>query len=335
MASRSVFLVGAGYIGQNILDELLAAKYSVKILIRRPEQASVFEKAGAKTVVGTLSDLELLTAQTAQHQITINTSSSDDLPSVEAILAGVRQRVQAGLQSIFIHTGGTGTLEDGANGMHKNDKIYRDDNPADIDAISPASMHRHVDIPIRDAAHDLGDKAKIVIILPPLVYGTNSAHNRHSFAQTGLVRFALKHGFSGYVGEGRNLWSVIHVKDLALAYMTLLAYVEKSATSTFQENPYFFAENGSEISNRESAEHIGQILYDMGKIQNSKARTFAESDYADVFGPMTPRGFGCNSRSCGIRLRDLGWEPKEKDIWTSWKEEEIPAIVATLESASG
>lgn len=332
---QSVFLVGAGYIGRNVLDQLLAAKHPVTTLVRRPEQASCLEGVGAKTVLGTLSDLQLLATQAAQHEVTINTASADDLPSVEAILSGVRQRVDAGQPSTYIHTSGTGALEDAALGMHKNEKIYRDDLPGDIDAIAPTSMHRHVDMPVIQAAREFGNRAKVVIILPPLVYGVNPAHRRHSFALTSLVRFSLKHGFAGYVGEGRNVWSVIHVRDLARAYMTILAYIQESAPTILQENPYFFVENGCEVSMLEAAESLGRILYDMGEIRIPEVQAFAESDYEDVVGPMTPRGFGCNSRSRSIRLQKLGWEPREKDIWTSWREPEVPSIVAALYSSSG
>ena len=116
--------------------------------------------------------------------------------------------------------------------------------------------------------------------------------------------------------------------------MTMLAYIENSTPATFLENPYFFAENGSEVSMREVAENVGQILYKIGKIQNPKVQAFTESDYKDVMGPMTPVGLGCNSRSRAIRLQELGWQPKEKDIWTCWKEDEVPSIVATLDLAS-
>ncbi|KAI9659502.1 MAG: hypothetical protein M1821_001760 [Bathelium mastoideum] len=329
----TVFLIGAGYIGQNVLDLLLAAKHPVTTLVRRPEQALLLEKAGSNTILGTLGDLDLLTAQTAQHEITINTASCDDLPSVEAILAGVRQRVRAGQSSIYIHTSGTGALEDGALGMYKNSKIYRDDVPQDIEAIPSTSMHRHVDVPIVQAARELGDKAKVVIILPPLVYGLHPSHNRHSFALVNLVRFTLKFGFAGYVGEGRNVWSVVHVRDLAHAYMIVLAYIEKTAPATLLGNPYFFAENGSEVSMRESAENIGHILYESGKIQSLEVQAFTESDYQHVMGSMTAKGLGCNSRSRAIRLRELGWTPKEKNVWSSWKEDEVPSIVAALGSA--
>ena len=333
--SQSVFLVGVGYIGQNVLDQLLAAKHPVTVLVRRPEQASIFEQAGAKTVLGTLSDLELIKRQTAQHEITINTASCDDLPSVEAILAGVRQRVHAGQPSIHLHTSGAGVLEDGALGMYKTSKIYRDDAPGEIDAIPSTAMHRHVDIAIVEAAREFGDKAKVAIIIPPLVYGLNAAHQRHTFALSSMVRFALKHGFVGHVGEGRNVWSVVHVKNLGRAFMTLLAYMEKAAPATFVENPYFFAEDGSEVSMGEVAENLGRILFEMGRIKSPQAQTYTESDYEDVVGALTPRGFGCNSRSRATRLQELSWKPREKDIWTSWKEDEVPSVVASLDSASG
>ncbi|CRG83588.1 hypothetical protein PISL3812_00941 [Talaromyces islandicus] len=335
-SSSSVFLVGTGYIGRNVLDELLSAKHPVTALVRRPEQVSEMEKLGVTAVLGTLSDLDILTAQTVRHEITINTASCDDLPSVEAILSGVQQRVQERKPCTYIHTSGTGVLEDGSMGMYKNDKIYRDDMPEDIHAIPSASMHRHVDIPIVQAARHLGNKAKVVIILPPLVYGFNSAHRRHSFGLVGLVRFAMKHGFAGYVGGGYNMWSVVHVKDLGRAYMSVLKFIETSGADAFLKNPYFFAENGSEISMREGANHIARVLHDVGKIRTPQTHTFSEAHFHDVFGPLTPVGLGCNSRSRAIRLRELGWEPRETtDIWTSWKEDEIPSIIAMLDSASG
>ncbi|KAJ5720802.1 uncharacterized protein N7483_008736 [Penicillium malachiteum] len=323
----SVFLVGAGYIGLNVLDQLLDAGYPVTALTRRAEQASELEKRGVKTVSGTLSDTELLTAQTAQHEITINTASCDDLPSVEAILAGVRQRVASSKPVIYLHTSGTGALEDGAAGMYKNEKIYSDTIPGEINSLPGTLMHRHVDIPIIQAQQEFGSKAKIALMLPPLVYGINPAHSRHSIALPTLMRFALKHGFVGYVGEGQNVWSLVHVKDLGRAYLKLLSYIERSGPEVLLENPYFFAENGSEASMLEIAQHLAQALSDAGRLKGPQLKSFTEADYADIFGPFTERGFGCNSRCSSDRLRALGWKANEKDIWQSLEEDEAPELL--------
>lgn len=66
MASPSrVFLVGVGYIGQPVLDKLLAANHQVTALVRRPEQASELEKIGVKPCLGTLNDLECIASQSS------------------------------------------------------------------------------------------------------------------------------------------------------------------------------------------------------------------------------------------------------------------------------
>ena len=36
---------------------------------------------------------------------------------------------------------------------------------------------------------------------------------------------------------------------------------------------------------------------------------------------------GKNSRSRAVRLRELGWEPKEKGVWESLREDELPEIL--------
>jgi len=327
---KSIFLLGAGYVGRHVIDLFLAAKNPVTVLVRNPEQAATLEKAGVKIVLGTLDDSELITEQAANHDVIINTSSSDHLPSVEAVLAGVRQRIRAGQASIFIHTSGTGLLIDEAKGAYKSDKIYRDDTPADVDGLPSTALHRHVDLLIVQAAREFGDKAKIAIVIPPIIYGFNPSHKRFSMALPVLVRFALKHGFSGYVGEGRNVWGGTHVADVARVYPTLLSWMETdtTASSALLENPYFFTDDGREFSWGEVAEHVGRVLYKLGKISSPEPKPFVEADFVDVFGPMTAYLAGSNARNRALRLPALGWEPKEKDIWASL-EDEIPYIIAT------
>lgn len=329
----SVFLVGAGYIGQNVLDELLSAKHPVTVLVRRTEQASILESQGAKTVFGTLESLELLTTQSAKHEIIINTASCDDLPSVQAILAGVRRRADAGQPVTYLHTSGTGALQDTAKGMYKNEKVYRDDQPAEIHEIPITSMHRHVDIPIVETAQELGDKAKIAIVLPPLVYGIHPVHKRHSMAMPILTRFALKWGFMGLVGKGANVWSLVHVLDLARAYMVILKDLASLPSAKILENPFYFAENGAEASFAQMTEHAAQVLYGLNKIESPQPRVWTEEDYPHVIGPATPLALGCNSRSRAIRLRDLGWETHEKDIWSSYQDDEVLVMLEESDSA--
>jgi nucleoside-diphosphate-sugar epimerase len=325
-ALQSVFLLGPGFVGQHVLDNLVAAGHRVTTMVRNPDAATTMSKTGVKTIIGTLDDLDKITAQAAQHAIVINTSSSDHPPSVEAILAGVRQRVHQNLPTTFIHTSGAGLLLDEAKGTYKTDKIYSDDNPADIDALPPTALHRNVDLLIVQAARELGNKARIAIIIPPVVYGFNPSHKRLSMAMPVLVRFALKHGFSGRVNEGRNVWSGVHVADLGRAYMTLLAGLDTCVPSV-HENPYFFADSGVEFSWAEAADHVGRILHGLGKIESAETRAFGRDELDDVFGPFTEFVAGGNARSVSKRLPEMGWVPREKGIWESLEEDEIPYMV--------
>jgi nucleoside-diphosphate-sugar epimerase len=325
---QSVFLLGPGYVGQHVIENLLAAGHAVTTLVRNEVLAATLDKAGAKTIIGNLSDIKTITTQAAQHAITINTSSSDDLPSVEAILTGVRQRVAQGLPATFIQTSGTGLLTDDAKGRYKSETVYSDDDPAGIDTLPPTAPHRNIDLAIVQAAREIGSKAKIVIIIPPVVYGFNPAHKRVSMALPALVRFALKHGFSGRVNAGRNVWNAVHVADLARAYITLIDTLDTAVPSAL-ENPYFFADNGAEFSWAEAAENVGRILYKAGKIASPEPREFQQHELGDVYGPFTENIAGGNARCRSVRLPALGWVPRERNIWAAMEEEEVPYLVAT------
>lgn len=220
--ATKVFIVGPGFIGWNVVDLLVAEGYSVTGLVRRKEHADGIKASGAAVVMGDLNDKALITEQTSAHDITIHTATADHLPSVEAVLDGVKMRALKGQMSTFIHTSGTSVLDDGAMGMHKNDKVYHDSVREEIDSIADSAPHREIDLAIVKAQKELGEKAKLAIMIPPLIYGFNPAHKRLTIQIPTLTRFALKHGFAAHVGKGESVESNIHVMDLAGAYVVLL-----------------------------------------------------------------------------------------------------------------
>ncbi|CAI6333664.1 unnamed protein product [Periconia digitata] len=329
--SKTVFLLGPGYVGLNIIDNLLATDYTVTTLVRKPELGAKLTSLGVHTIGGTLADSDVITAQVAKHDLTINTASSDDLPSVEAVLSGLRQRVKEGLPTKLIHTSGTGTFLDDAKGAYKSDVVYRDDDPSTINTIPDTALHRNVDLAIIKAAQEFGDKAKLVLMVPPVVYGFNPKHERLSLAFPRLINYALKQGYSGQVGKGANVWHKVHVCDLARAYMTLIEYLDSPAsTEAVLSNPYFFTEDQwGEFTWNEAAEHVARILHKMGKIRDTEIKPFEKEHYADAFGEFTEFAAGGNSRARGVRLRELGWTPVEKDAWACLEEDEIPFIIAS------
>ena len=126
-AGKKVFIIGPGFIGWDVLEPLVAEKYTVSALVRQKEHAVQIEKSGATTVLGDLDDKSFISQHVSAHDIVFHTATADRLPSVEAILDGINQRAERGLKTIFVHTSGTGVLDDKVNGELKREKVYRDD----------------------------------------------------------------------------------------------------------------------------------------------------------------------------------------------------------------
>lgn len=197
--SKSVFLIGPGLIGWSVLDLLVADGYSVTGLVRRKEHGEGIQASGATPLYGDLNDAALITQQTAEHDLTIHTATADHLPSVLAVLEGLKQRASKGLETVFIHTSGTSVLDDGSKGMFKSEKVYHDDRPEDIDALPDDAPHRPIDLAIVKAKKDLGEKAKIAIMIPPLIYGSKS--RLLSTALATFLTFSPKVDAGGYGAE--------------------------------------------------------------------------------------------------------------------------------------
>ncbi|EPY53033.1 NAD dependent epimerase/dehydratase [Schizosaccharomyces cryophilus OY26] len=326
MSEKSVFLLGPGYIGGQILEFLLERNYHVTTLTRRESTAAEFHAQGIKTVIGSLDDRSVIQKQVSVSDIVFHTATADHLPSAEAVLDGLEERAKNNLQTIYINTSGTSILSDNSAGAFKSDMVFEDDKPEGIDALPDSAPHRTIDLPIVRRREILGEHAKIAIMMPPLIYGVGPA-GRSSIQLPTLVRYSLKHRYAGQIGEGRSVWSQIHVKDLARGYLTLLDWLERTPAEEVLPNPYWFCENGNELSWNDCTAEIGRVLYEAGKIESSTPRTIPVSNYGDLFGKWSEPVVGSNSRSRANRLRKLGWEPKEKKTLASLAEDEIPLIM--------
>lgn len=329
MAKGNVFLIGPGFIGGEILSNLLNEGYiNITALIRRESAAASFHKLGVNTVLGTLEDSATIQKQTSLHEIVIHSATADHLPSVQAVLAGIADRAAAGLSTIYIHTSGANLLSDSAAGEHGSDTIYDDENPAMIDALPDSADHRLIDLAILKAKASLADKAKFAIMIPPLIYGVSTRDRRLSIQLPTIVRYSLKHGYAGQIGKGVSVWHQVHVADLARGYMTVLHWMERTSANDVNSNPYWFCENGEELSWGQCSAQIGRTLHQAGRIKNPEPKTIPPENYGELFGDGSSTVIGSNSRCRANRLRRLGWEPREKKTLESLVEDEIPILLS-------
>lgn len=332
---KKVFLIGPGYIGLAVLNNLLRDGYDVTALVRRQEAADELAQRGVTTVMGKLDDHDFIAKQTEASDIVLHTATADDMPSVKAVLHGIRQRAARNLKTTYIHTSGTSFLSDNSKSAYRSETIFHDDKPEDLDALPDSASHRLIDLEIIRSRAEIGPMARIFIILPPLIYGVSKTDNKLSIQVPTMTRFALKHRYAGHVGKGEAVWSTVHVSDLARAYLLVLQWAQAAPDAAATGNPYFFCENGEEISWGEIAAMIGKNLHAAGRVDAPQPREIPEQQHEDLFGPYSVVVIGANSRSRAHRVRELGWEPKELGIKQAFEAEEVPLLLRETGNFAG
>lgn len=137
----------------------------------------------------------MITELALASDVVFHLATADHLKSAEAILTGVNERAANGLSTIYLHQSGASCLSDARNGVpvdNLNEKVYSDEKPEELDALPATAPHKHIDRAIIKVRDELKDKAKIFIMMPGIIYGTNS-YGRLSI-QVGHLEINVKVG---------------------------------------------------------------------------------------------------------------------------------------------
>lgn len=297
----NIFMTGAtGYIGGTIARRLLDDGQEVRGLVRDAEKGRKLAAFGVEPAIGSLDDAAILKAEARRADAVINTANSDHRGAVDALLEGL-----AGSDKPFIHTSGSSIVADDARGDFASERIYDEDTP--IDPVPGKQARVAIDRAIRDASRR---GVRSIVVCPTMIYGNGLGLARDSAQIPGLARRAKASGVVRHVGRGLNIWSNVHVEDVADLYRLALAKAPAGA--------FYFAENG-EASYREICAAIARRL-NLGEPQvwpfEEAATEFGENSAAYTF--------GSNSRVRARRARsELGWQPKHGSA-TAWIEAELP-----------
>lgn len=200
----NVLLTGAtGYIGSNVLTALVASGHRVLAVTRSEASADQARAAGATAVVGDLTDTPWLAEQLRAVDAAIHTAATGDAdnPAFDDAVIDAVIEAFAGTDKPYLHTSGVWVW--GAGQVH-----------ADGPLRPPALVAWRVEREERLLEADV----HATIVAPAVVYGQGrglvpGVFGAGSRTSDGALRL---------VGSGEQRWSVVHVEDLADAYVAAL-----------------------------------------------------------------------------------------------------------------
>ncbi|WP_144110492.1 NAD-dependent epimerase/dehydratase family protein [Paraburkholderia sp. BCC1886] len=287
-----IFITGAsGFIGGSIAAHLVRAGHSVRGLIRKPEHREALQRLGIEPVIGTLDDGDLLRAEARAADAVINAASSDHEGAVKALIEGL-----AGSGKPFLHTSGSSIVGDASGGEAGQARIYHED--ALPEPTADKAPRVVIDNLVLAAAQQ---NIRSAVLCNTLIYGHGAVPGSASVQLPRLVRQAQKSGVVRHVGSGGNIWSNVHIDDVAELYRLAL---EKTPAGTF-----YFVESG-EASFRDMSAAIARAMK-LGAPQD-----WPLADAQQEWGyEMASYGLGSNSRVRGERARSLlGWQPRRTSV---------------------
>ncbi|WP_193170721.1 NAD-dependent epimerase/dehydratase family protein [Nisaea nitritireducens] len=283
----NIFLTGAsGYIGGSVAARYVEHGHSVRGLVRTEEKADLVRAKGIEPVIGSLDDSALLKREAMAADAVINAASADHRPAAEALLDAL-----SGSGKIFIHTSGSSIVGRRDEGRY-GEAVFEENTPIEPSPARAARVALN-----RDILASAENGVRAVIIAPSLIYGEGLGTNPDSMQVPWLIDLARQSGAARHIGPGTNVWSNVHIRDLADLY--LLALKDAPAGS------FFYAENG-ENAMCDVCAAIGKML---GYGDGTMEMTLAEAAGHWGEGPANDT-MGSNSRVRAVRARaELGWAP--------------------------
>ena len=278
-----VFVTGAtGFIGAQIVSELLGAGHQVLGLTRSDAGARQLELAGAAAHRGTLEDPDTIAQGAMQADAVIHTAFDHDFSRfiencekdrrvIEAIGA-----VLAGSSRPFIITSGTGMGNSGPGELAVEDAFDRENpNPRRISELTGEAVARQ--------------GVSVAMMRLPQVHDT-----KKQGLLSPVIGIARAKGVSAYVGDGTNRWPAAHVTDVARLYRLALENYAPGARW------HAVAEEG--VTVREMAQVIGDGL-------GVPVRSLSMEEANEHFGWLAAFASMDLPASSAVTRERLGWTP--------------------------
>ena len=279
-----VFVTGStGFIGTELVKELIAAGHQVRGLTRSDAGVEQLQAVGAEVLRGDLQDLDSLRSGAKGMDAVVNLAfnhdwskfaqnAEDEIKAIEALGSVLEPG------KLLVVTSGIG-ITSGAPGKLRKET----DPPTD----SPTIPRR----PEQAAQAVAAKGVRVAIVRLPQVHDT-----RKQGLVTWLIQIAREKGVSAYVGDGSNRWAAAPLKDVAHLYRLAVEKTGPGVTT-------YHAVQEEGVSLRDIAEAIGKGL----KVPVvSIAAEKAAEHFGPFFGHAATRDMPGSSE---WTRKTLAWEP--------------------------
>jgi nucleoside-diphosphate-sugar epimerase len=297
-----VFITGAtGYIGNAVARTFRRAGHDVYGLTRSQDKANLLWQDEIKPVIGDLnkSDTYASIAKDAEILIHAAADMGNDMANLDrtATERFVGWAKDTNRQRTFIYTSGCWVY-----GNTKNEKV------TEASALNPLSI-----VSWRPAIEELvlkgsTDRLTTLVLRPGVVYGGKGG------LTSGWFQAAEKDGVTKIVGEGYNRWPMVHVEDLANAYLRAALFRTK--------NEIFNVTDRSRYTVREMAQNASRAT---GK--NADVKVWSLTDAAKTLGqPFADALVSDQHVDSWKAINLLGWNPHfggfvddAEQFYNAWK----------------
>lgn len=273
-----------GYLGSHIARHLAQSGMTVSGFVRNADGAEKVRALGAHPVIGDLDDTDSIPAMIEGHDAVIFAAQlmlEDELRVTGKIIDTL-----AGSNRPLLFTSGTSVMSIPTGGLWDERSFAEDEPFTPKREIAPRLEHEKL---VRDSA---ARGVRGIVIRPPLIWGNGGCKIISDFYHSARVTGAVCH-----VGQGLNVYSNVHVDDLAELYRLAL---EKG-----QAGALYFAVSG-EVSYGVMARAIADQL-------GVPARSVTVEQAMEIWDKFMGRIVlqSCSRQRSPRAAADLGWRPRE------------------------
>lgn len=273
-----IFITGAsGYIGQAVARAFREKGHTVYGLVRSEEDANLLKLMEIWPIIGDYNNPESFIKILDDVEVVVNCAFDYSDVGVERD-AGIIEIIikafsKSSLPKSFIYTSGIWVY--GSRGY----QIVNESTP--VTPIEEVKWRPGHEQKVLDSSTN---NLRTVVIRPGVVYGLTGGVLKVFYA-------ASQNGSVPMIGEGRNRWPMVHVDDLAHAYV--------SAAEKELNHVILNVVDDSNPTMKEIAEAIARCARIEGKIQNLN-----DDDAKKVFGDLW-KGFAIDLRVDNSRVKRL------------------------------